>query len=199
MKIVKEGDKRQVICPTCGLSHATYVLRDIDFSDHSGTVKNVLAGVCDTCGQVVSLPKQSTAKVRAEYNKVKTPVELRIPAHFLDILTLASHRIDPTLTESFNKPLVLYYLHALSSGRYPATNLSELLHSDLAKAKSSKRLSFKLNDKSLSDIESLMEKQGLKNNAEVFKSLILRINEDIVQSETPPHIHELRNFAAAFA
>jgi hypothetical protein len=199
MKIVKEGDKRQVVCPRCGLSHATYLLRDIDFSDNSGTVKNVLAGVCDRCEQVVSIPKQSTAKVRAEYNKIKTPVDLRVPAHYLDILTLASQKIDPTLPESFNKPLVLYYLHALSSGRYSANNLSALLNSDLAKAKASKRLSLKLNDKSLSEIESLMYSQGLKNNTEVFKSLILKINEDIVQPKIPLHLDELKNFAAAFA
>lgn len=199
MKIVKEGEKRQAVCSSCGLVQVTYTLTDIDFSDGSGTVKNVLAGICDQCQQVVSIPKQSTAKVRAEYNKLKTPIDLRVPAHFLDILTLAAQRIDPTLTESFNKPLMLYYLHALSNGRYAANNLSALLESELAQAKASKRLSLKLNDKSLGEIETLMQTQGLKNNTEVFKSLILKINEDIVQPKTPRHLHELQNFAAAFA
>ncbi|WP_407333963.1 hypothetical protein [Enterovibrio sp. 27052020O] len=199
MKIVKEGDKRQVVCPKCGLSHATYTLRDVDFSDNSGTVKNVLAGVCDSCNEVVSIPKQSTAKVKAEYNKVKTPVDVRVPAHYLDILTVASQIIEPSLTENFNKALVLYYLHALSSGRYPAENLSSLLSADIAKAKASKRLSLKLNQNSLDEIDSLMKTQGLKNNTEVFKSLILKINEDIVQPKNPRHLRELQNFAAAFS
>lgn len=199
MKIVKEGDKKQVICSNCGLASATYELRDIDFSDQSGTVKNVLASVCESCDQVVSIPKQSTAKVRAEYNKIKTAVDLRVPAHFLDILTLASLKIDPTLTDSFNKPLVLYYLHALSSGRYPAQNLNKLLKTDTAKAKASKRLSLKLNSKTMSEVEALMQAQGLKNNTEVFRSLILKINEDIVQTDKPKHLNELQNFAAAFA
>lgn len=199
MKIVKEGDKKQVICSNCGLTSATYELRDIDFSDQSGTVKNVLASVCESCDQVVSIPKQSTAKVRAEYNKIKTAVDLRVPAHFLDILTLASLKIDPTLTDSFNKPLVLYYLHALSSGRYPAQNLNKLLKTDTAKAKASKRLSLKLNSKTMSEVEALMQAQGLKNNTEVFRSLILKINEDIVQTDKPKHLNELQNFAAAFA
>ena len=199
MKIVKEGDKRQVVCANCGLTQATYLLRDIDFSDQSGTVKNVLAAVCDSCNEIASIPKQSTAKVKAEYNKIKTPVDIRLPAHFLDILTLAGQKIDPTLTDSFNKPLVLYYLHALSSGRYPSKDLNDLLHSDLAKAKASKRFSFKLNDNSLSEIKILMDSQGLKNNTEVFKSVILKINEDIVQQRNPKHLPELQNFAAAFA
>jgi hypothetical protein len=199
MKIVKEGDKRQVVCPKCGLSHATYALRDIDFSDNSGTVKNVLAGVCDSCNEVVSIPKQSTAKVKAEYNKVKIPVDVRVPAHYLDILTVASQIIEPSLTENFNKPLVLYYLHALSSGRYSAENLGSLLSADIAKAKASKRLSLKLNQNSLDEIDSLMKTQGLKNNTEVFKSLILKINEDIVQPKIPRHLSELKNLAAAFS
>lgn len=199
MKIVKEGDTRKVVCSTCGLSQATYTLRDIDFSDNSATVKNILASVCDTCHQVVSIPKQSTAKIRAEYNKVKVPVDVRIPAHYLDILTMASQKIEPSLTENFNKALVLYYLHALSSGRYSAKNLGALLDTDIAKAKASKRLSLKLNHKSLDDIERLMKTQGLKNNTEVFKSLILKINEDIVQAKNPRHLSELQSFAAAFA
>lgn len=199
MKIVKEGDARQVVCSSCGLTHATYTLRDIDFSDQSGTVKNVLAAVCDTCSQVVSIPKQSTAKVRAEYNKVKTPVDIRLPAHYLDILNLASQRIDPTLTDNFNKPLVLYYLHALSSGRYSSKNLNMLLKSDLANAKSSKRFSVKLNENSLREIKLLIKSHGLKSNTDVFKTVILKINEDIVQSKSPKHLPELQNFAAAFA
>lgn len=199
MRIVKEGDKRQVVCPDCGLSPATYLLRDIDFSDKSGTVKNALAAVCDSCDKIVSIPKQSTAKVRAEYNKVKTPIDVRLPAHYLDILTVASQKIDPTLTETFNKSLVLYYLHALSSGRFLAGDLSGLLKSEVAMAKSSKRLSLKLNEQSLFDIGLLKESQGLKNNTEVLKTVILKINEDIVQNKSPKHLPELKNVAAAFA
>ncbi|WP_421849436.1 hypothetical protein [Marinomonas sp.] len=199
MKIVKEGDSRQVICPECGLTHATYQLRDVNFNDDSGMVKNILAAVCNHCNTVVSLPKQSTAKVRAEYNKIKTPIDVRLPAHFLDILNIATQKIDASLGDSFNKALVLYYLHALSSNRFSQNDLGLLLTSDLAKAKASKRFSVKLNEKSINEIKSLMASQKLKNNTEVFKSLILRINEDIVQPKQPKHLAELQNFAAAFA
>ena len=97
MNIVKEGDQRQVVCENCGLTDATYRLRDIEFSDGSATVKHVLAGVCDTCDSVVSLPSQSTAQVRAEYNKVKTSIDVRLPAHYLDILHVAAQIINPDL------------------------------------------------------------------------------------------------------
>jgi len=109
---------------------------------------------------------------------------------------LATKKIDPSLSDSFNKSLVLYYIHALSTERYSQRNLKDLLGSELAKAKASKRLSFKLNDKTLYDLSSLMDKQGLKNNTEVFKTVILKINEDIVQSPKPKHLSDLQNFAA---
>lgn len=147
----------------------------------------------------ISIPKQSTAKVRSEYNKIRTPVDIRLPAHYLDILTLATQRIDPNLPDYFNKPLVLYYLHALSSGRYQAENLHLLLDSEIAKAKASKRFSLKLNDSTLNEIKLLMNAQGLKNNTDVFKTIILKINEDIVQSKNPQNLPELQSLAAAFA
>lgn len=199
MKIVKEGDSRQVICPDCGLCEATYTLRDVDFSDKSGTVKNILAAVCNQCDQVVAIPSQSTAKIKAQYNKVKKPIDVRIPAHYLDILNLAAQKIDATVSDHFNKALILYYLHALSTERYPPRNLKSLLKLDIADAKASKRLSMKVNEKSIEEIRILMLKQGLKNNTEVFRSVILHINEDIVQTKAPKNLSELQNFAAAFA
>jgi len=57
LRIVKEGDSRQVVCSDFGLTHATYNLCDINFSEDSGVVKNLLAAVCDSCGKVASIPK----------------------------------------------------------------------------------------------------------------------------------------------
>jgi hypothetical protein len=199
MKIVKEDDTRKVICFECGLTNATYLLRDVDFSDKSGTVKGILAAVCDQCNQVVAIPSQSTAKIKAQYQKVKKPIDVRIPAHYLDILSLATEKIDGSLSDSFSKALVLYYLHALSTKRYPERNLKALLNLDIANAKASKRFSMKVNEKNIEEINRLMETSGLKSTTEVFKSVILSINEDIVQQETPKHLPELQNFAAAFS
>ena len=198
MRIVKEGDTRQVICPTCGRGEATYLLRDVDFSDKSGTVKNILAAVCDKCQQVVSIPAQSTPKVKAEYNKVRTSFEVRLPAHYLDILNVATQKINPYLNDAFNRSLILYYVHTLSSESYDKTDLSKILDSDLAKAKASKRLSMKINPFQLDEINSIMEKQKLKKNTEVIKAVILKINDDIVQDGKPEQISELRKVAAAF-
>ncbi|EPY9613438.1 hypothetical protein ACXH30_001235 [Enterobacter cloacae] len=198
MRIVKEGDKRQVICHNCGRSEATYLLRDVDFDDNSGTVKNILAAVCDKCHEVVSIPAQSTPKIKAEYKKTKAPLEVRVPAHYLDVLNIATQKINPELDESFNRYLVLYYIHALSTGHYTQQGLSDLLIADFAKAKASKRLSMRVNASQLAALNSIMSAQHLKKNTDVIKAVILKINEDIVQNKGPEKLTELRNVAAAY-
>jgi len=198
MRIVKEGEKRQVVCHNCGRHEATYLLRDVDFSDKSGTVKNILAAVCDKCHEVVSIPAQSTPKIKEEFDRIKTSVEVRVPAHFLDILNVATQKINPDLDDKFNRALILYYIHALNTGHYEQAGLSNFLNDDFARARASKRISIKININQLSEINEIMESQNLNKNSDVIKAVILKINKDIVQNDKPETLSELRNVAAAF-
>lgn len=68
MRVIKEGDKGKAICHKCGITTTTYNLRDVDFSDNCGIVKNIIASVCDKCNEVVSIPRQSVPKIKNEYN-----------------------------------------------------------------------------------------------------------------------------------
>ena len=65
MKVYEAGEKSKAICESCGaLVSTTFANRDLPFDDGEGVVKDVLASVCDQCGQVVALPAQSTPAVR---------------------------------------------------------------------------------------------------------------------------------------
>lgn len=65
-KELKVGDKGRAVCSFCkGLVNITYKLRNVNLSEDSGTVKNVLAGVCDNCHKVVSIPSQEAYKIKA--------------------------------------------------------------------------------------------------------------------------------------
>ncbi|MBP2167344.1 hypothetical protein J2125_000536 [Erwinia toletana] len=198
MRIVKEGDTRKVLCHQCGQSTATYRLRDVNFSDGSGMVKNILAGVCDQCDEVVSIPAQCTPQIKTAFEQRKLPLEVRVPAHYLDILNVATQKIDASLNEDFNKALILYYLHALTTGHYPQTQLKMLLSSDLADAKSSKRISMKVSQRQLEELNAIMQQQSMKKNSDVVKAVILKIHEDIIQEKNLAVLPELRGVAAAF-
>jgi len=65
MNELKSGDKSKAICNDCErLVSTTFQFRDIPFSDTGEVVKNILTGVCDECGRVVSIPHQSTKDIK---------------------------------------------------------------------------------------------------------------------------------------
>ncbi|MDH3997513.1 MAG: hypothetical protein OET90_01625 [Desulfuromonadales bacterium] len=198
MKIIKEGDNGRAVCQDCGLVPITYRLKDIPFSDKSGLVKNVLAGVCDACERVVSVPRQSTPQIKSEYQKTRVPVESRVPAHFLDILSLASAKIREDLGHDFSRHLILYYLHGINSGHIKCPGIKGLLDSDIASAPASKRVSLKVSRNTEKEFSEVVHKVGLKNNSELIKGIILKINQDIVQPENPVRFKELKTLASAF-
>jgi hypothetical protein len=198
MKIVKEGDKGRAVCETCGLVTTTYHLRDVPFNDKSGVVKNILAGVCDKCEKVVSIPRQSTPMIKAKFMETRKSSEFRVPAHFIDILRLASIKIDENVGEELSKALILYYVHNLDTGRFSSSELKGLLLSELASAPSTKRLSIKITNRTEEQLVSVVNRTGLKSNTDVIKGIILKIYEDILMPKTPKHFNELRSIASVF-
>ena len=56
MKVYHEGDKAQALCHDDGPVTVTYGYRDVPFNDGNGVAKNIMAGICDRCGQVIVIP-----------------------------------------------------------------------------------------------------------------------------------------------
>ncbi len=58
---LKIGDTSEAICKTCHqLSHTTYKIRDLEYNGGKASIRNVLVGVCDTCGEIISVPSQTS-------------------------------------------------------------------------------------------------------------------------------------------
>ena len=65
-KTISVGDTSRAFCAVCNdVVPTTAALRDVPFSDGSGTVSDLLVGVCDHCDAVVSIPAQSIAQIKA--------------------------------------------------------------------------------------------------------------------------------------
>ena len=123
MKIFKVGESQTAICESCrSLESATFTLRDVPFSDGSGTVKNVLVGVCDRCDEVCILPHQSTPMVKRQLEAQRKPIESRLPAHMLDILNMASSEIGGST--DFVPHLMKYYIHRLAADEKAAAKIT---------------------------------------------------------------------------
>jgi hypothetical protein len=197
MKILREGDTKKVACETCGsFQNATFKLRDVPFNDGSGIVKSVLAGVCDACDSVAVIPHQSTPAIKKQLDKQRKAVEGRIPSHFVDILNLASYALGAET--DFSHSLVKYYIHALSKNEISTAGLSKFLTSDLAKGKANKRLSLK-GRYVAEEAELVKSLTDIRSTTELLKSVVLKINDDILVHKRPGRIKALQHVVAAIA
>ena len=197
MKIFKVGDSQKAICGHCGLLQtATFKLRDVPLSDGSGIVKNVLAGVCDECGQVCLLPHQSAPAVRRQLEAQRRSVESRLPAHLIDILSLAVFELGGTA--DFAPSLMKYYIHRLAKDPQAAAELSVNLKSELAQGKSDKRLSLKGRRVS-EELDLLKAASHISHTTDLIKSVIIKINEDVLVKKSPGPLQELKSIVAAVA
>ncbi|WP_282153924.1 hypothetical protein [Ruegeria atlantica] len=73
MSKYKLGDKSKGICSTCEeVVSTTFTHRDVPLDDESATVPGILAGVCDQCDTVVSIPGQSTPEIKRVMDQART-------------------------------------------------------------------------------------------------------------------------------
>jgi hypothetical protein len=197
MKIYKVGDKQKAVCESCqSLTDATFMLRAVPFSDGSGTVKNVLAGVCDSCNEVVLIPHQSTPAIKKQLDTQKKAVETRVPAHMVDMLNLASMELGGST--DFSNALIKYYLHNLSEEKTSIKDLTKYLECDLAKGVAQKRISLKGRRVS-KEIDNIKFKTSIVSTTDVLKAVVLKINDDVFVHPKTQLINSLKGVAAAFA
>lgn len=198
MKILKVGDTRKVACNHCqSFEYATFKLRSVPFSDGSGVVNNVLAGVCDKCDTVTVIPSQSTPAIKKQLESQRRSIEIRVPAHMIDILNLASCELSGSI--DFVPNLMKFYIHALSVDDIKLTESPlEILKSELVKGQSQKRLSLK-GKMIANDIEQLKKIINITKTSDLLKVVISKIYDDILIKKDNKQILNLKNIVAATA
>lgn len=202
MKLFRAGEKSQGICYHCrGIVDATFHYRDVPFSDGNGVVKDILALVCDTCDEVIATPAQSTPAIKAARETAVKSVEVSLPASFIEVLDLAAFRIDPDATTEFRKRLLAYYIHRAAESDQPAEHFKDRIRKGAQRFDDrapKRRLSFKVTPRLNGEIDKIIEKSNL-TKSELIKSLVMQIDEDILQPKSPQNMKELRRLAAVAA
>ena len=198
MKILKVGDTTKVACNHCqSFEYATFKLRSVPFSDGSGVVNNVLAGVCDKCDTITVIPSQSTPAIKKQLEIQRRSIESRVPAHMVDILNLASCEISGSI--DFVPNLIKFYIHALSVRDITLTDSPlDILKSDLVKGQSQKRLSIK-GKMIANDIEVLKDIIKTPKTSDLLKIVISKIYDDVLIKKDKKQILNLQHIVAATA
>ncbi|PRX98306.1 hypothetical protein [Paraburkholderia sp. BL25I1N1] len=204
MKLYEDGEKSKAVCHHCKqLVSTTFARRDVPFSDGKGEVKNILAAVCDACGNVVAVPAQSTPAVREARRKEVRPIEAQLPAIYLDVLDLAAYIVDSTSSTEFRKVLMILYLHRFASGEFPRALLIKAHRATSERFKerrgeARRRLSMKVTPRIVEDLKTLMHDTTL-SQTEVIKSVIYQIHADVIESRKPELMRELGALSVVYA
>lgn len=73
--------------------------------------KQIMAATCDECGTVVAIPPHSTPAIRVAREIASRPLEVVMAAPFMDIVDLATYRIDPSASVILRKSLIAHFVH----------------------------------------------------------------------------------------
>lgn len=204
MKVYKAGEKSKAICEDCGaLVSTTFAYRDVPFDDGQGTVKDVLASVCDQCDRVVALPAQSTPAVRRARETADVPLEVMLSAPDMELLDLAGYRIDPDAGLRLRKPLLAYYIHRLSrdpaaAGRLQAKVFRRAKKGATAVNIPKRRLSVKFAPRTEASMQELMKASGLKKS-HLIRGIVHEIEDDLIRPDHPKDLETLRKIATILA
>ena len=202
MKVYHEGDKAQALCHDDGPVTVTYGYRDVPFNDGNGVAKNIMAGICDRCGQVIVIPAQSEPAISQARKRVEHSLEVNIPAAYIDILDAAVMRIATHPTTDFRKPLVVFYLDRYLREEESLDELASLHARYQASPEFTrnpkKRLSVKLSSYANERLLEVSRRSNL-NKTDQIKSLVAKIDQDIVRPEHPLHYEELAGLGRVLA
>jgi RNase P subunit RPR2 len=198
MKIFKLGEKSKGVCNDCKkVVVTTFKLCTVPISSGKGSVDDILAASCDHCDYIVSIPQQSTPRIKETLNTKKHSIEIRLPRHLLDILLLASDSFDIGNPELLKDTLIRHYIGRVESDKQMIKSIKQFSQSDFAKG-SGYRLSLKFNDAIYERFERIRKLTSL-NKTQIIKGLILLINEDILQHPLKKKLREVETALLASA
>ena len=200
MKLYRDGDRSRAFCADCAKVVSTvFTRRDVPFSDGKGVVKNILAGTCEHCGQVVTIPAQSAPAIAEARARETASLEAVLPAIYVDVLDLAVHRINPQSSSEFRRPLLSYFFHQYAHKPSSARQLLRA-HQKIAllypeqRGGLKRRLSLKVSSSVASDVQWLLEATDL-SKTELIKSLVYEIQQSVLETPKLNYIRDLKAIA----
>jgi hypothetical protein len=140
MKILREGDVGVALAPGRGKVSVVYRYQDYDL-DSGVRVKNVLVGIDPETEEVLTVPAQSTAKIKAARSAKDQTVEARISAELQDVIALIAVKFDSS-PQKVGPAVVRYYIGKACESPRLERRLKRLSGSPLARLQ--KRVAWKV-------------------------------------------------------
>lgn len=198
MIIHKEGGVSRALCEQCGMVVPT-TFRYAEFDAIGVRVPEVLQGFCDICGDAVSLPHQSTFRIREYRESRNHQVEFRVPLHFTDILLAIGsiHKISrkPNLLCRLISELYLTKM-IRPEGLALRRKIIRGIDDELATGKSKDRLSCVFPELTYSALKTVSGDEH-KSTSDIVRGIIVTAKHDFLDKKDQRLGREFEDLAAA--
>lgn len=196
MRFIQEGDTGSALCPACAERvPIRYEYRTFRLEKSSVDVKNVLLGVCGQCDEPVTVPAQSSAKLKAARRKKEETVEARVPRVLEDLAYAIAAEVGTSATE-FHNQLVRYYLLEIGEKSETARRVAKLANTELARSKKEARISVRVDASVLERAMERASKEGVESQSDLVRGLLLAGAQDVLQGRASRRRRELEKIAA---
>jgi len=194
MKIFKVGDRSKAMCSYCKkMVETTFAVKNVPVSHGKGSVSGVLAGVCNKCKKVISIPQQSAPRVREQLGTKDYSIEARIPQHLDDILLLVGDKLGAEACDRFQATVIKYYIDKLA-GDSNLKRIKKYLKSDLATGKQTSRVSLKVSKSIHEEFHRILDHTGA-SKSDLIRAIALMAKDEILDKDESTAVTDLRKIA----
>jgi hypothetical protein len=193
MRILLEGDTGVALAPQRGKVPIVYRYQDITL-DSGVVVPDVLVGVSDETGEVLSIPSQSTPKIKSARSQAKEEtITVRIPNELNDVLWLVSDELgaDPS---KFSSAVVRFYLSEAVTNSSLARRLKRLSMSQIAQRTRKSKLTFRMTKYFVTKVHTV-EKAQRVTRSDLVRGAVLAAKEDVFEGKAKQRTERLRAIA----
>lgn len=197
MRIIREGEREEGLCPVCeAWRPIRYEYRTVHLEESDLDVDDVLVGACEACGEIVSIPPQSTPRLREARRAKGHTVEARIPRHLDDVVFVIAGQMGSAAAE-LRGAVLRYYLNEVRSDEGTARRVARLAGSELARGPQEARVSLRVEEKLWREAWAAARQAGIRARADLIRGVLVAAKEDLVDGKASARRRDLERVAAA--
>lgn len=197
MRIIREGDREEGLCPVCeAWRPIRYEYRTVHLEESDVDVADVLVGACEVCGEAVSIPPQSTPRLREARRGKGHTVEARIPRHLEDVVFVIAGQMGTAAAE-LRGAVLRYYLNEVRGDEGIARRIAKLAGSELARGPRDARVSLRVDQELWREARAAAREAGVRAHADLIRGVLVAAKEDLVDGRANARRRDLERLAAA--
>lgn len=199
MRILKSGDRLEAICERCGdLVEGTYQYRSVPLHKTGVTVPNVLVGVCDVCEEIISIPSQSTPRLKEARERHIEKVPLRLSRELEDVVRLVADSLHAP-ADAVTGLVLRYYLNLARHEKSLLRRVARALQDPIVKQPQTVRASVNVDADALKEVEREMVTEGIHHRSDLMRGFLVVAGEDVLDNRAPRRRETLQELAVVAA